>query len=260
MVNYPKNVLAIHAHPDDSFANCAGVLKLLRDKGWNVFIATLTGGGLGSVSLSQCRAIMTRKEEAIEAASLLDADYYCFNQDDGFLFDNEKIRMEVTEYIRAINPGIVLTHLPYNYHSDHRMTSTVVQTATMLSTYPNLRTKEPPLEIAPILYHTAPRIMADAIGRPFPDPHFYIDITSVMNKKMELISKHETQLEVMRQMHHLENYFSDVKAYSAEQGEKCGVHFAEGFWQNRSEGFTAFPLLQESLKEFVAVTEIPKEK
>lgn len=246
-----KIVAAIHAHPDDTVAFCGGTLKLLRDLGYSVFIATLTGGGLGSLTLSQCRAIMARKEEALEAASLLDADYYCFNQDDGFLFDNEKIRMEMTEYIRAINPSIVFTHLPYVYHSDHRMTSTIVQTATMLSTYPNLRTKEPPLETAPLLYHTAPRIMKNAIGAPLPEPHFYVNISSVINKKMELISKHISQIEVQRQMHNTENYFTDLKEYNAQQGKNCGVAYAESFWQNRSEGFRPNPLLQEELKDFI---------
>jgi LmbE family N-acetylglucosaminyl deacetylase len=37
-----KRVLAIFAHPDDVELMCAGTLSLLKKKGWEIHIATMT--------------------------------------------------------------------------------------------------------------------------------------------------------------------------------------------------------------------------
>ncbi|MFW6146703.1 MAG: PIG-L deacetylase family protein, partial [Planctomycetota bacterium] len=42
-------VLAFGAHPDDVEFRCSGTLALLADRGWEVAIATVTGGGGGSM-------------------------------------------------------------------------------------------------------------------------------------------------------------------------------------------------------------------
>jgi len=39
-----KRVLAIFAHPDDVELMCAGTLSLLKKKGWEIHIATMTPG------------------------------------------------------------------------------------------------------------------------------------------------------------------------------------------------------------------------
>ena len=44
---FNKVVLSINAHPDDAEAWNAGVLKLLKDKGYKIVIATMTGGRSG---------------------------------------------------------------------------------------------------------------------------------------------------------------------------------------------------------------------
>ena len=40
---FNKVVLSINAHPDDAEAWNAGALKLLKDKGYKIIIATMTG-------------------------------------------------------------------------------------------------------------------------------------------------------------------------------------------------------------------------
>ena len=41
---FNKVVLSINAHPDDAEAWNAGALKLLKDKGYKIVIATMTAG------------------------------------------------------------------------------------------------------------------------------------------------------------------------------------------------------------------------
>ncbi len=42
-----RTVLAVGAHPDDVEILCAGVLALLKEKGWNIEIASMTPGDCG---------------------------------------------------------------------------------------------------------------------------------------------------------------------------------------------------------------------
>lgn len=251
MNKYPKTILSIHAHPTDCESFNSGTLKLLKDKGYEIYIATMTGGGLGSFKLSQCKAILTRKKEAEQAAVILDAEYYCFDEEDCFLFDNEESRMDVAGLIRAINPGIIFTHLPFDYHADHQITSKIVEMATLISTLPNLQTKEPHLEIAPLLYYTAPRRLHDIIGNPIPEPHFYVDISTSLNKKMEMFSLHLSQIELYKETHPDINFFEKMKEHDALIGKKCGAKYAEAYWQYLKGNNHTDPLVQEELKDFV---------
>ncbi|HSL87352.1 MAG TPA: hypothetical protein VK861_10495, partial [Bacteroidales bacterium] len=49
---FNKVALSINAHPDDAEAWNAGVLKLLKDKGYSIVIATMTGGDLGGCNMT----------------------------------------------------------------------------------------------------------------------------------------------------------------------------------------------------------------
>lgn len=254
MFNFPKRVLAIHAHPDDTESFCSGTLALLKKKGYEISIATMTAGGMGGIGSSECQTIITRKKEAAVAAKVLGADYYCFDQRDGFVFDGEALRHRVTELIRDIAPGIIMTHLPTDYHSDHRVTAAVTEIAAMLSTLPNLMTQSAPLEITPLLYHTTPLSLTNPVGGiAYPTPTFYVDITSTIDTKMEMLSKHETQIDLMRVMHKMDNFFEEMKKNNVELAQTAGgeAEYAEAFWQHLGGGFQKDDLLQRELKEFI---------
>lgn len=251
MNTFPKTVLSIHAHPNDTEVLNSGLLKLLKDRGYKIFIATLTAGGLGSINTTQCKTIITRKKEANKAAESLDAEYYCFDLEDGFIFDNEKIRIDVSEFIRAVNPGIVFTHIPHDFHIDHRTTANIVEIASIMATLPNLTKKEPPLETIPLLYHTAPIELQTPLGEPISPPHFFADITTSMSKKMQMLSLHESQIEVMKHRHDMDNFFNKMQEYNAKLGKLCGVEFAEAYWQHIGCGFPRIPLIQNELNEFI---------
>lgn len=251
MNDYPKSVLSIHAHPCDCESFNSGTLKLLKDRGYRITIATMTGGGLGSFQLSQCKAILTRKKEAKHSAAVLEADYFCFDQEDCFLFDNEKIRIDVASLIREVNPGIIFTHLPFDYHADHRVTGKIVEMACLISALPNFQTKEPPLDTAPLLYYTAPRQLIDILGNPLPNPHFYIDVSSAMNQKMEMFSHHESQIELYKEVLPERNFFDLMKEQNAQTGAHCQAPYAEAYWQHHGRNFNTDALVQTELHDFL---------
>jgi LmbE family N-acetylglucosaminyl deacetylase len=250
---FNKTILSIHAHPDDTEAWCAGTLKLLKEKGYKIVIATMTAGGLGGVNSTEKDTINIRKKEAKKAAGVLGADFYCLDGRDGFLFDTEDLRLACTRLMRKVNAGIVMTHLPVDYHSDHQATCKIVEIAAMISSLPNVPCGEKPLEGTPLLYHTAPLRLSDPLGSKIAEPHFYVDVTSVIETKMEMLSFHKSQIELMRLMHKMDDFFGVIKDANAHYGEIAGVEYAEVFWQHLGGGFQTESQIQEELSEFVIV-------
>ncbi|MBA7473297.1 MAG: hypothetical protein GH155_01270 [Spirochaeta sp.] len=246
-----RTAVVIHAHPDDTEIFCAGTLRLLKDTGYRLVIVTLTAGGMGGIDMSEVDTIALRKSEAEEAAALLEAKYYCLEGRDGYLFDSEELRIETTALIRREKAGMVFTHLPLDYHSDHRTTANIVESAAMLATLPNVPCKESPLPITPLLYHTAPLGFTDPLGSNISPPHFFIDISSTIDAKMEMLSYHKTQVELMRVMHRMDSLFDYMKRYSSELGDMVNVEYAEAFWQHLGGGFQKTTQLQEDLKDYV---------
>ncbi|MCD6202724.1 MAG: PIG-L family deacetylase [Bacteroidales bacterium] len=248
---FNKTVLSLHAHPDDTEAFCAGTLKLLKNRGYRIVIATMTAGGMGGINSTEEKTIERRKEEARKAAAVLDAEYYCLDGRDGFLYDTTEMRLKTIALIRKVQAGIVITHLPVDYHSDHRTTCNIVESAAMISSLPNVPLDEPPVEITPLLYHSAPLTLSDPIGNKIATPSFFVNITSVIEAKMDMLSHHQSQIDLMRHMHKMDDFFGEMKKNNVNYGQMVGVDYAEPFWQHLGGGFQKDPLIQEELKEFI---------
>lgn len=248
---FNPTVLALHAHPDDMEAFASGTLKLLKDKGFEIVVATMTAGGMGGMNSTEEDTIRIRKEEAQKAAAVLDAPYYCLDGRDGYLFDTTELRVATTALIRKVRAGIVITHLPMDYHSDHRTTCNIVESAAMIASLPNVPTPEKPVDITPLLYHSAPLTLSDPIGARITPPHFFVDITSVIDTKMKMLSFHHSQMELMRHMHKMDDFFGQMKQNNVNYGKMIGVDYAEVFWQHLGGGFQQDPLIQEAISEFV---------
>lgn len=248
---FNKVIVSVHAHPDDTEAWCAGTLKLLKEKGYKIVIATITAGGMGGIGSDEATTIDIRREEARKAAQVLDADYYCFEGRDGYLFDSEELRLGITSLIRKYKAGIVLTHLPMDYHVDHRATCNMVEAATIVTSLPNVPINEEPLEVTPLLYHTAPLTLMDPLGTPIVPPHFFVDVSSVMDTKREMLQYHQSQQTLMKVMHKMDDFFGVVYRGNKDYGRLVDVEYAEVFWQHLGGGFQKNPLIQDELKEFV---------
>ena len=248
---FPKKIVAIHAHPDDTEIFSAGTMALMKAKGYELAIVTMSPGGLGGIDSTERETIATRKREAAEAAAMLGAKYYCLEGRDGYIYDTEALRIRVTEILRLERAGIVMTHLPWDYHSDHRTTCQIVETAAMVATLPNVPCNARPLDITPLLYHSAPLGSTDPIRGKLIQPQFYVDIGSVMDLKMDMLGKHESQIELMRVMHKMEDFFGEMRKQNRQFGALAGCEYAEAFWQHLGGGFQKDPILQEALSEFI---------
>ncbi len=250
-MEFNKVVLSIHAHPDDAEAWNAGVLKLLKNKGYRIVIATMTGGDLGGCNMSMEETAKVRFNEAKEAAAVLDAEYYSMQGIDGSLYDTKEMRLKVISLMRKVGAGIVFTHLPNDYHPDHRATAAIVEAAAMVASLDPVPVAEKPLTITPLLYHTSPLTLCDPLGVKITPPNFFVDVTSVVKTKEEMLGKHHSQLELMKHMHKIDDFFGYVLDGNRQYGKMAGVEYAEVYWQHLGGGFQKEPQIQRDLAEFI---------
>src|SRR5436309_2125317 len=162
-------VLSVLAHPDDAEFLCAGSLvRLSREHGWQVHIASMTPGDCGSAEWPPERISAVRRQEGTRAAALIGATYHCLEERDLLIFYGERPLERVTRLLRAVRPRIVLTHSPADYMLDHEMTSTVVRAAAFAAPIPNFLRDAglgPPLEHIPHVYYCDPIEGKDLLGR-----------------------------------------------------------------------------------------------
>src|SRR5438309_6188775 len=109
-------VLSILAHPDDAEFLCAGTLiRLAREKGWEVHIASMTPGDCGSAELPPEEISRVRRAEGAAAAAQAGGRYHCLEERDLLITYNERTLERVTRLLRAVRPRLVLTHSPADY-------------------------------------------------------------------------------------------------------------------------------------------------
>jgi len=248
---FNKVALSVNAHPDDAEAWNAGVLKLLHDKGYKIVIATMTGGGLGGCNMTMEETVGVRYEEARAAAAVLDAEYYTMGGTDGSLFDTPELRLRTISLMRKVRAGIVFTHLPNDYHPDHRATASIVEAAAMVASLDPVPVPEKPLEVTPLLYHSSPLTLSDPLGSQLTPPHFFVDVTSAVQTKIEMLGKHQSQLDLMKHMHKIDDFFGYVLEGNRNYGKMAGVEYAEVYWQHLGGGFQKDPQVQRDLHEFI---------
>ncbi len=248
---FNKVALSINAHPDDAEAWNAGALKLLKDKGYKIVIATMTSGDMGGCNMTMEETAKIRVEEAKKAAAVLDAEYYMLGGTDGFLFDSREIRLKTISLMRKVKAGIVFTHLSNDYHSDHRTTANIVEAAAMIASLDTVPVDEEPLEITPLLYHSSPLTLSDPLGSQIVPPHFFVNVTSVIETKKKMLEYHVSQIDLMKHMHKIDDFFGYVLEGNRNYGRMAGVEYAEVYWQHLGGGFQKEPQVQNDLSEFL---------
>ncbi len=246
MASETKRVLAVGAHPDDVEIMCSGTLFLLRQLGYEIHVVSLTLGDCGSNELSSEEVRGIRHGESQRACEMLGAAYHHAGFSDLCIFNDDNSNRRVTALVREIDPWIVITHSPQDYMSDHEMTSLLVRNACFYASIPNYETvgltNVARTSSIPYLYYAQPIENIDLFGKKIV-PQFYVDVSGMIEQKIEMLSCHESQRNWLRAHHGMDEYVESMRRWNASLGERATqisgkpLIYAEAFRQHLGHAY-----------------------
>jgi len=240
-------VLALGAHPDDVEFLMAGTLIRLRDLGFEVHIATMTDGDMGTAELSREEIGRIRLKEAEEAAKTIGGTYHYLGFHDFAIYFDDKTRRAAAGLLREVRPSIVLTNSPQDYMPDHEITGELIRDACFTAPVPNWETaRGEPIAEVPHLYYADAIEGKDIFGNAIP-AGLYVDISDVIERKAEMLKCHASQREWLLKHHKIDQYIESMKAWSGRRGREAGVEYAEAFRQHLGHGYPQGDVLGELL-------------
>lgn len=185
----PLRIVMVGAHPDDCDIRGAGTAALFAQMGHKVKFISVTNGNAGHMEQGGGILAKRRRAEADEVAKRLGITYDIMDNHDGELMPTLDIRLELIRKIRAWNADVVISHRPVDYHPDHRYTGILVQDAAFMVMVPNIAADVPPLTKNPVFLYFEDRFTKPSRFQ----PDVCVDITQVMDKKLDALDAHESQ-------------------------------------------------------------------
>jgi LmbE family N-acetylglucosaminyl deacetylase len=164
-------LMAIVSHPDDETFGCGGTLALHAMQGNQVDVLCMTCSPL------------ERKRELLTAVAELGVLTPIIFENKTINLDKKTIRM-VSEKIVEKRPQVVITHIPFDYHREHKTTFEVVKEAIEWAGHSTIYDKPMVVE----------RLLLMEVNTLIPIPHVVVDISESIEKKNKAINVYTTQL------------------------------------------------------------------
>lgn len=236
-----KRAFAVAAHPDDIEFLMAGTLILLGNAGYEIHYMNIANGSCGTAHQSRAEIVGIRRDEARAAAASIGAIYHESLVDDIQIFYEQRLLARVGAVLREVAPEILLVHSPNDYMEDHQNAARLAVTAAFSRSMPNFFTDPPrePVEQDVTVYHAQPHSNRDPL-RQLVRPEIYVDISSVMNEKKEMLAHHKSQKTWLDKTQGMDAYLNVMEAMSREVGTMSGrFENAEGWRRRLHLGFCA---------------------
>jgi LmbE family N-acetylglucosaminyl deacetylase len=228
-------VFALGCHPDDIEFMMGGTLLLLKQAGCELHYMTVANGSCGTTELSVEEIVRIRRQESHNAATYIGAAYYESLVSDLEVFYTQELIRQVTARIRKIKPDIMLIPSPEDYMEDHSNTARIAVTAAFCRGMPNYWSipPEPPIQQDIALYHALPYGLTDGLRRRIV-PDFFVDVTSVMDDKEQMLTCHTSQKKWLDVSQGFDAYLLTMRQMTTEVGKMSGkFQYAEG-WRRHS--------------------------
>jgi len=227
------DVLAFGAHPDDIELSCSGTLMKCVNSGKKIGIVDLTKGGLGTRGTVESRDLEAEKASRILNLSIREN----LNLGDGFFNYSQENLLKVITSIRKYQPEIVLCNAIKDRHPDHGRGSHLVSDACFYSGLMKIETSVANLS----QQFWRPKAVYHYIQDRFIEPDFLVDISDVIDAKMNSIMAFSTQFydpnstEPQTPISSMQ-FLNTIKERSNIFGRTIGVEYAEGFTTERYIG------------------------
>lgn len=220
------NILAIGCHPDDLEIGCGGTLAAYAAKGHTVIMCHVANGNMGHAEIMPDELNRIRTKEAEDAGKILGAKEV-ISLDVPDLYPNyhqDEVRKELTRIIRYAKPDFIIAHDPQDYMQDHREAGTLAFDTSFSSSIVHYAQGDHTYgDIVPIYY------MDTLAGINF-IPTMYVDITDTIDRKLEALNCHQSQIRWMADHDHID-FLDFVRTCSKYRGLQSNCGFAEGFRQ-----------------------------
>jgi LmbE family N-acetylglucosaminyl deacetylase len=174
-------VLFLGAHPDDEAIGCGGTLAHHVIEGDVVRVVFVTSGEKGGHGIDDAGAV--REREARAAAAILGLEDIVFwHEPDGALHATAALVERIAEELTAFRPDRVYVHPMKDMHPDHRAVARALRQALG-----RLNGSAPPV-----------RVFAYEVWTPLTEIDLVVDVSDVIERKLEAIRAYESQCRVMR--------------------------------------------------------------
>ena len=232
-------ILAVGCHPDDIEFMMSGTLIRLHDMGAEIHYMNMANGNCGSREYGRNELAVIRAKEAQAAADYINASWYPPIKNDLEVTYSLDLVRKVASVVRQAAPDIVLTPALHDYMEDHMNTARIVTTAAFTIAMPNF-TVTPTVDSLVknvALYHALPYGLHDMLMNRV-SPHFYIDVSSVLSRKQEMLGRHASQRNWLDESQRLDSYLQTM----VDQDRAVGTmskrfEFAEGWIQHNPLGY-----------------------
>jgi LmbE family N-acetylglucosaminyl deacetylase len=198
-------IAAFMPHPDDMEGHVGGTLLKYVQQGHHVDVVVAADGrrgrGILPEDLTWQEIVALRKEEAIRGASYLGITPTFLDIEDHRLVDDRECYETVINEMERINPDVVFTTSPDDYHNDHRAISRLVLNTSW----------------APVFFADT-KVSVNFI------PDFYVDITQQFETKVKMLGEHVSQLKPG-----WEEIIHTVNRLRGMQCMKEEIKYAEGY-------------------------------
>jgi len=217
-------LMLVGAHPDDEI-HAAGTILNHVARGHRAVIVTMTRGGMGHMTLPPEQLKRVRSREARACAKVLGAELILLDYEDSAVPYARDAALMLARLYRQYRPDGVLTHNPDDRHPDHRNTHHNAIDAFYLASLPLLDLGHP--------YHDVQQIFLFG-GR---EPDVYVDISAVIEPKIQAAAKHKSQFEAWLVQHQagVDRRYTmrDIYGFLRKRGQfygfQAGVECAEAF-------------------------------
>jgi bacillithiol biosynthesis deacetylase BshB1 len=241
------DLLAFGVHPDDIELSCAGTLLIEKNNGKKVGIVDLTRGELGTRGTAE-----TREEEATNSAKILGVEVReNLDMPDAFFRNDEENQRKIITVLRKYQPEIVLCNATEDRHPDHGRSAKLVADSCFLSGLRKIETFDENGKKQEIW---KPKYVFNYIQDQYITPDFVVDISGVIEKKLEAIKAFKTQFftgsgndEEPQTYISTPEFLESVINRSKMFGKMIGVKHAEGFYSKKMIGISTFDALIQNV-------------
>lgn len=200
------NVLGVGAHYDDLELGCSGTLINHVRKGDKVTMLVTADSSYKNPKGDLIRSVDVARDEGLKAAKIISAELICLNYETLMVPFDEGLTKKIAYYVEELKIDIIYSHWIYDLHRDHQNAAkSTLMAGRHVPRFLMYRSN---------FYNTERQFCGN----------FYSDISNTMDKKVEAIKAHKSELERVKY-----EWLDFIVKQNENDGRVIGVKQAECF-------------------------------